>query len=309
MLINVSNKTLGAIFATLVALLVLVYATKGDGDTFERRLAVLDSASVSEIRVYPRATGGEEIRLFLEDSVWRVALPGGASEPVERDAIEAVFKNLATIEATRLVSRDTAAWAKFLVNDVGTRVTAYADEKIALDVIFGKFRFEQPRTMYTYARLAGEDEVYEVEGFFDPVFNQDRASFRDRTIVGGDFREWDRAIVSTPTYAYALIRTAPFEYEIGGAPADSLAAANYLRELQNLQGASFLDDVSPDELINPRRSVSISANGEADAIVVHEYAIDSATTAIVSSRRPDAVFDATGVAEKIFVEPTRLRKP
>lgn len=308
MLINVSNKTLGAVFAVLVALLLVVYATKNGGGSFERRVVVLDSAAVTEIRVYPRATGGEEIRLFREDSVWRVALPNGASEPTERTAIDAVFQNLSSIEATRLVSRDPDKWKEFLVDDVGTRVTAFAGEDTTLDLVFGKFRFEQPRNMFTYMRLIGEDEVYEVEGFFDPVFNQDRASFRDRAIVGGDFRVWSRVVVSAPENDYVLIRTAPFAYEINGAPADSLATANYLRELQNLQAAEFLDEIGAEDLTNPRRVLSITANGEANAVVVKEYAIDSATTAILSSRRSGAVFSGGGgISEKIFADPDRLR--
>lgn len=52
--------------------------------------------------------------------------------------------------------------------------------------MIGKFAFQQPRSMSTFVKLAGDIDIYEVEGFLDMIFNKTSNDFRDETIIKSD---------------------------------------------------------------------------------------------------------------------------
>ena len=66
---KISNKTLGGIFAVLVIIFLFLFVWNGEKNerSFREELVTIDSASVTEIIIFPKAKQHGEIKLFKED--------------------------------------------------------------------------------------------------------------------------------------------------------------------------------------------------------------------------------------------------
>ena len=293
MLKNVSNKTLGILFSVLliIALVIILSDSGGNERSFRTELVDIDTSAVSKIVIYPKKLNGGEINLFKQDSTWSVDLGDGKTATVPQSKINELTKQLLEVKPERLAGRGEKSWTEFEVDSSATRVEIYEGSDKTLNLLVGKFAFQQPRTMKTYVRLANDSDVYEVDGFLSMTFNQDANAFRDPTIIKGTERDWKSISFSYPAdSSFQLVKLNNKWKLSNGEPVDSAKSATTLRQIVNLRGTDFVDMVK-ESLGLPEYKLTIIKNDDSQIEVFGYKQGDKVI--INSSLNPDAYFDGS----------------
>lgn len=295
-----SNKQLGTVFAVLLIFIVIYWATDSGKNerTFREELVSIDTSAVTEIKLYPRAENYEEVRLFNYEGKWKLHLTPEKMVDVPESKIKNLLNQLLTIKPKRLAARGSDKWQSFEVDSTGTRVAVYEGNDLTLNIIIGRFAFQQPRTMNTYVRLANDTDVYEVDGFLSATFNQGHNSFRDNNIIKDDFENWTSLTFDYPADSSFQLTKLNNNWFVNDTPTDSAKTVSYFRSIQRLTNSNFVDlDVSGSM---PAYKLTISS-GSAETVVTG-YDLDS-TLVIHSTLNESGYFDGnkTDLGKKIFV--------
>ena len=300
-----SNKTLLILFAVLliIAVLIIMKNNSGSESTFKTELIDIDSSAVSQVIIIPKGDKEKEVKLFKDnDGIWKVDIGNGKSAVIEDGKLDNIFTQVLSIKANRLVAKDDSKWKEFGVDSSATRVEFYEGNDKTLDLVIGRFSFQQPRTMNTFVRLTDEDEVYEVEGYLGITFNKKADDFRNNTIISGDMANWTNVDYEYPAdSSFQLVKVGDKWTVAGGMEIDSAATVNELRKLSNISGSGFIEDVVMDSLKTPEMTLLISMlDGESVKVDAYKY---KDGYVIHSSLNPDAYFDGgkNKLLEKIFV--------
>ncbi|MBT8377598.1 MAG: DUF4340 domain-containing protein [Ignavibacteria bacterium] len=301
MSLKINNRTLGILFAILLVIVIFfVFVDSGKNErTFRQFLVNIDTTAVTEILIYPKSQNHKEVKLFKANGGWKVNLPNGASANVAESRISDLFKQLIAILPKRLAARDEAKWNEFQVDSTGSRVKVIQGMDVTLDLVIGRFSFQQPRTMNTFVRLYNDTDVYEVDGFLDMTFNQGANSFRDGTILNDDFNNWKQLQFNYPAdSSFQLIKTGS-DWFVNGLKADSTKAINYLRRLSQLSNTTFVDDFDSTNIISPTYLLNISTTDlkfiELKGFVNEDHYL------VRSTENPEVYFDGNSVGKTIFV--------
>jgi hypothetical protein len=296
-----NNKTLGIIFGGLILIAAAIYIFQGGESerTFREVLVDIDTTAVTEILIYPKSHKPNEVKLYKENNEWRVTLPSGSSAKVTDQRMTSLFSQLLAIQPKRLAARDESKWNELQVDSTGSRVKVFEGSDLTLDLVVGRFSFQQPRTMNTFVRLYNDKDVYEVDGFLDMTFNQGANIFRDGTVINSDYNKWKQIqFVYQADSSFQLVNTGS-AWLLNGKPADSLKTVNYLNRLRNLSNTSFIDDVKINSTTQPTYSLNITTS-DMKFIEVKCF-VDSTSSFIHSSQNPEAWFDGTSLTKTIFV--------
>ncbi len=297
-----SNFSLAVVFgALLVAVLVIYFTDLGKNErTFKSNIVDIDTSAVNEILIYPKVKKNKIVRLFKKNKKWFVNVSKTKTDNVPSAKIKSLFDELINIKANRVVSRSPKGWKEYEVdNKKAARIKMVENGDTTLDLLIGKFSFRQPRTMYTYLRLAGEKEVYEVEGFLSMTFNQSIESWRDKRVIFSNSDQWNKLVFDYPADSSFQLVKVDNKWEINGKPTDSLETARKLRTLADVYATDFVDDISADSLETPQYELTIQ--GQKDTIVVKGFKINKRFV-ISSSFNPGTLFDGNKgkLKEKLF---------
>jgi hypothetical protein len=141
-------------------------------------------------------------------------------------------------------------------DSLATRVKVMEGKKEALHLYVGKFSVHRPSgndpyqayggggvTGKSYVRLAGDKEVYAVEGFLPMTFNQGFDAWRDQR-----FLKLSRNDIQKITYTYPADSgfvlhndTTGWAWKLDNGPVDSAAVAHYLSLLSHRRYSTFAD--------------------------------------------------------------------
>jgi hypothetical protein len=306
---KVSNKTLIIVFGALVviaAIYMIIESSHGER-SFKTDIVNIDTAKVTAISIYPRATNHKEVRLYKEGKNWKVKLGNNLTANVPKNKIQSLLKMLVEVKPTRVAAQDKSKWAEFKVDTAGTNVKIFEGGDNTLDLIVGKFSFQQPRQMNTFVRLNGEDEVYETQGFLDMAFNQKPDYFRNNALVNDDPANWKKLTFTYPDSSFELVKK-DNHWTINGNNTDSAKTANYLRTLSHISSTSFVDNPSDSELGKAKYTLTIESSS-LGGIVITAYG-DTAGVIISSTENEGAYFNGkqSKLSEKIFVGKEHLLK-
>ncbi len=296
-----NNKILAIIFGILVLIGILIILFQGGKNerTFRDVLVDVDTTSITEILIYPKSQNHKEVKLFKDKDEWRVTLPAGKTAKVTDQRMSSLFAQLLAIIPKRLAARDESKWSELQVDSAGSRVKVFQDSKLSLDLVIGRFSFQQPRTMNTFVRLYNDKDVYEVDGFLDMTFNQGANIFRDGTVIKSDHNTWQQIQFVYPADSSFQIVKSGSTWLLNGKTTDSLKTINYLNRLANLSNNSFIDE--PEIIANdtPTYSLNITTN---DMKFIEVKAFQDITSLIIhSSQNPEAWFDGASLTNTIFV--------
>ena len=298
---KVNNKILGIVFGILLLIGAFIFVFDGGKTerTFREVLVDIDTSKVTEILIYPKSQNHKEVRLYKDKDEWRVDLPSGGNAKVVDQRISSLFSQLLAIIPKRLAARDESKWNELQVDSTGSRVKVFEGSKLSLDLVIGRFSFQQPRTMNTFVRLYNDKDVYEVDGFLDMTFNQGANIFRDGTVIKSDHNTWKQIQFTYPADSSFQLVKSGNEWLLNGKTTDSLKTANYLSRLANLSNNSFVDDVKIDPSSSPTFSLNITTS-DLKFIEIKGYQ-DSTSFLIHSSQNPEAWFDGNSISKTIFV--------
>jgi len=296
-----NNKTLGIIFGGLIVIAVVIFIFQSGKNerTFREVLVDIDTSAVTEIFIFPKSHKPNEVKLYKENNEWRVTLPSGGSAKVTDQRMSSLFSQLLAIQPKRLAARDESKWNELQVDSTGSRVKVFEGSDLTLDLVVGRFSFQQPRTMNTFVRLYNDKDVYEVDGFLDMTFNQGTNIFRDGTVINSDYNNWKQIQFVYPSdSSFQLVNTGS-AWLLNGNSTDSLKTANYFIRLQNLSNTSFIDDGKINPTTQPTYSLNITTSDM--KFIEVKYFVDSTSSFIHSSQNPEAWFDGTSLTKTIFV--------
>lgn len=300
-----SNKTQFIILLILV--LAVIYIYFGDGVRKESNLKAdlisIDTSKVSEIVISPKSNG-EKIKLHKENNLWKVELSDNKFASVPTEKVVNVLSTLLKIKPNVLVSRKKKSWDEYQVGENATKVEIYENGNKTLDLVVGKYSFQQPRRMNSFVRLANETEVYEVDGFLEMQFNQKKNSFRDNTIIKDNESNWVSLKFNYPDEKYSMIRDNG-TWKIDGIEADSLETVNYLKSLARLSSTEYIDS-----FIEGKTTKTITIQRDDNTNITLNEMVSDSTVVVNSSVNKDSFFDATknGLDNKIFVSKNKFIK-
>ncbi|MCB0628564.1 MAG: DUF4340 domain-containing protein [Lewinella sp.] len=297
-----NNKTLSIIFLVLLALYALPRLFSGNPDrSFRSELVVVDTSLVDQIELYPKTADGQKVTLRRDNGQWTVT-NGSIETQAMANSVQSILGQLRMIQAKRVVARQPEKWKDYEVEDENAvHVKAYNDGNELVDLIVGRFNFnQQTRQAQSYVRLAGEDEVYSVDGFLSMTFGQDFNAFRNKQILKLSGADQVTGLQWQGNGTTALFQKNDGNWIFNGQPVDSTAIAGYVDGLNFVSGSTFADGFNPAG--SPEQSLQIQTPTGPIAINAFRYTGGDKDFVIQSSQFPGALFssDSTGVYDRLF---------
>lgn len=305
MLKKFNNRTL---IIVLVALLVvfgimqIVSMQKGERN-FRAFLAQIDTASVNKIELI----GFKKDPMVFEQkgNSWQIS-QGAKVAQADKYGIDNILKSLSDLSVKKRVAVKKTQWEKYEVTDsLGTQMKVYEDGELSADLMIGRFSYKrmgQGFAMSTNARLMNEDEVYTVEGQLSMTVKRDFDGFRDKTLLKVPAAEIQSVKYTYPADSSFTLAKSGSQWMARNQPTDSVALDKYFKGLNNVRGASFVDEYNASG--NPVFKAQIQT--VSGSIEIEAYQ-DGDNYIMRSSQNEGAVFkEAKNTFEKIFASIEKL---
>lgn len=263
---KLNNKILIAILAVLAGVFVLsrVFRASSREGNLPKELIRVDTASVTEIKIYPKTEQNKEVRLVRDGKNWNVKMDN-RSNVVEKGSASNALSLLAHLKPLRLISKKKDKWREFNVSDTSTQVKLMKGSEVLADIRIGKIGFnQQPGQqqfgrggVFTYVRLSDEDEVYAVEGFLQTAFDRKYGDWRDKSFLQLSQNAITKVTFTYPADSGFVIEKRDKKWWLNDSEADSTKVKNFLSQLQYKDATTFADDFSA----QGTAPVSIQFNG------------------------------------------------
>ena len=176
---KVSFRVLLYILIALTCLTVISQiAKKMNGErTFRSELAAFDTARVTNLAISDVKNGNKSIELIKTGNGWKMKA-NGREYSTDMNYIKSMIWELTQLKAERIAATGRNKWKEFEVTDsIALRVTVKGKSRTLADLLVGKFSYQPPSNPYdqqgkmtSYVRIAGEKEVYAVNGFLQDEF-------------------------------------------------------------------------------------------------------------------------------------------
>jgi hypothetical protein len=305
---KLSIKTLGIIFLALLVIVAvfLIYDARHGDSSFSDNIVSVDTAKVTSIIIYPKSFNHKEVKIYKEGSAWKVNLSNNKTVIAPYEKVQELLVQLTTIKPLSVAAQSPDKWKEFKVDDSGTRVKVFEGNKITLDMTIGKFTYQQPRSMTSYIRVAGDNNVYLVNGFLDFAFNHDVDFYRDDNVIKDDFANWNKLTFTYPAdSAYQLVKTNN-HWEINGKAIDSAKVYSYLNSISKLSIPNFINN--PAQSLFSKAEYTLTIQSSALGIINVSAYEDSTSLAIVSSLHKETIFNGktADAWKRIFIGKSSL---
>lgn len=322
MLKNISSiKLIG-----ILAVLLLVYlgfeffGGKSRSKSFKTELVEIDTAKVSKLVIESK---GESLELIKENNAWKVSIGDGKYAAAQKNNVKSTLNSLLTIKPSRIVAKNPEKWKDYQVDSAGTRIQVFEGGKNTLDLVIGRFGFNQQamqqqqqmmmgsrgmQQFFSYVRLQNEDEVYVANNFMGMSINTDASDYRNKQLLSLTTDSISQIQFNYPADSGFVLSKVDSTWSISGSQPDSAATASYLSDLRYVNNSNFVDDVPASALVSPTVSMNIKQNGKGDIMVkafqhpVHKWIINS-------SENPLAYFADEELVKKLFIGSGKLLTP
>ena len=297
---KINNKLLVTVFVVLLAVVVLVEfmdSRKGNR-TFKSDLVEVVADDVTSIEIYPKAANGNLIKLFKENDLWKVE-SGRIKFNADQAIAGRMISEINEMKTKSVVATNKESWGKFEVTDsLGTSVKLLKGSSVLADIVIGKFSYSEPRNMTSYVRLAGEKEVYGVEGMLGMSFNRNINAFRDRTIIKSNKADWTKLTFSYPADSSFVLEKKGEKWMIGEMETDSASVVNYFNQIASLSDGSFTDEKPA---IAATHRLTIEGNNMMPKVEILGFYSDPENFVLESNQNPDTWINSKNTAKKVFV--------
>ncbi|MCB9219826.1 MAG: DUF4340 domain-containing protein [Ignavibacteriales bacterium] len=295
-----SNIKLWIILAVLIIAVAIIFSTDSTKKerSFRKDLVSIDTANVSEISLFPKSQKGKEVKLVKKDNIWKVTSENGKQFTVPKTKINNLFNQLLAIVPKRIAARSKDKWKEYQIDSASTIVVVNQGSEKVLDLMIGKFAFQQPRSMSTFVKLAKDNDVYEVDGFLDMTFNKDVNSFRNETVIKSDKDKWNKLKfeMENPDSSFELVKMDK-QWFINGQKTDSAKTEQTLNSLSRLTNSNFSNI---EKAAFPKQTNRLTIETGEQPIIITAYQ-DSTNYIIESSMNEENYFDGKSIGNKIFI--------
>jgi len=239
-------------------------------------LPALSLADVDGIEI----VGAETLRFARVGDGWTVN--GSAADAAEvRKLVAALADSAVTSE---LVARNPTSHARLGVDTAGRRVVVRKGGDTLLDLVVGS---SGGGFLGAYARLAGQDDVFQVRGALGGIVGRDAAAWRDRRIAAVAPDSVGRISIRHGAAETVLTRAGE-AWTVGDSPADSGAVRRLLGALADITAIGFASPAEAESLDfgRPDRRLTVLGLG-ADTLL--DLLVDSTEAGfrVRSTARPD----------------------
>ncbi|MBI1932259.1 MAG: DUF4340 domain-containing protein [Ignavibacteriales bacterium] len=301
-----SNKLLWIVLAILVIAVILIFTNESTKNerTFKEDLVTIDTAKVTSILIYPKSLQGKEVRLIKEKTLWKVTSELGKIYTVPETKIKNLINQLIMIKPERVAARSKDKWKEYQIDSASTRIEVNEGSKKVLDLMIGKFAFQQPRTMTTFVKLAGDNDIYEVSGFLDMFFNRNADSYRDETVIKSERQKWNKLKFESvnPDSSFELVKINNVWFA-DGSKTDSAKTDNVLNAIERISNSNY-KNIDKASLPNFTSKLTIDVENSSP-IIISAYR-DSTNYIIESSLNKENYFDGKNIGGKIFFRKNTL---
>ncbi len=305
---KVNNKILLIVLVGLVGILAItkLITSEKSRRTLETELVQIDTSRISEMRIYPMAENGEEILFTRGGTGWNVRMNEvtGSADP---GSVQNAFTELMNLETERLVARSEDKWSDYHVDDsLGTRVVIKEGRKVTLDLVIGRFDYQQPGGGYqgygrnqfsglTYVRKTDKDEVYAVQGFLAMHFNQNYNTWRNQWITNFSSAQLTKLVYDYPADSGFIAQKSDAGWMVAGLPADSVSMAQYLSSISRKRSSDFTDGFQPSS--PPDYQLTMEGDNM-NPLTIRAFVQPSGSIILNSSINPDSWFESS--REELF---------
>lgn len=322
MLKNISSIKLIGVFAVLVLVYfgIKLFSGESRSKSFKAELVEIDTAKVTKVLISGK---GEQLELIKESDAWKVSIGDGKYVQAQSGSIKSTLNSLLSIKPSRIAAKNQDKWKEYQVDSAGTRVQVFEGSKATLDLVIGRFGFNQQamqqqqqmmmggrggQQFFSYVRLEGENEVYVADNFMGMSINSDPSGYRNKQILSLTTDDISKIQFNYPADSGFVLSKIDSAWSIFGNQPDSAATANYLSDIRYLNNSNFVDDVPASALVSPTISMNISQNNQPDIMLkafqhpVHKWIVNS-------SDNPLSFFADEELVKKLFVGSEKLLTP
>jgi hypothetical protein len=315
---KIKMKWLAGLFAILLLLAVIVTvrnrsnSASSKNRSFKSELVSFDSSAVSAISIDPRYSN-QLIELKKTGEGWKL-VTNEAEYNADDQVVGGMISNLLSLRAKRIASKSKDQWKNFEVTDsLATRVKVYAGKKEVLNILLGKFSYQQPKnanpymyqqqqgSMTSYVRLEGDKEVFATDGMIAMAFNRQPNDFRNRSLIRSENENWNRISVAFADESYALVRQGD-NWTIDGLVTDSTATAKYVSALAWLSSPAFAEAETRTSG-EPACTMKIEGENMESPIKIDAFEADSLNGYVLTSSLNKGTYfsgNTSGLFSKVF---------
>jgi hypothetical protein len=290
---KLNNKILIIVFAALVAIYGLsrVFRASSRESNLPKELVTLDTAAITEIKIYTAKEFNKELRLVREGKNWTVK-SDNKSANVEQGSVNGSLGQFVHLKPIRLATKKKTKWKEYYVGDTSTQVKFMKGSEVLADLRIGRVQFDMqpgqqqfnPNSISTYVRLSDEDEVYSVEGFLESTFNKSYDDWRDKA-----FLRLKQNMITKVTFTYpadSVMEKRDKKWWVDNTEADSVKVKGYLAQLEYKNATTFADD--------------FKATGNAQAVIQFNGAAGNLGTVQAWKRTDDWAMNSTHQSNAYF---------
>ncbi|MCD4697215.1 MAG: DUF4340 domain-containing protein [Bacteroidales bacterium] len=310
-----NTKTLIVLLVVLLGIYFLTKLTEKEDRTFKSQLVELDTASVTQMKIIPKlGSDAGEIIFTRTGQEWKMESVGKIYKP-DKSSIGNILTELIRMKTERVAATDESKWKALEVTDsTASRVQVFKGNKVLADIYLGKFSYtqapqqnpyqqRQQARMFTNIRLAGDNNVYVVEGFIKMNIQPKVDSYRAKILCAAKKEDITKVAFNYPGLDNFTLTKENEHWMVNGQLADSTKTAQFLQKLQRLTSSNYVDGLEP-LTTTPSHMVVIEGNNilpvELKAFPVADTIHN---TIITSSIVPDTRYsgDKNRLFERVFV--------
>lgn len=300
---KLSNKILLAVLIVLIGIFALsrVFRAPSLEGNLQKSLVQVDTATVDQVKILVGDTN--QIVLKREGGNWTVQ-SNGNQRAADRGSINSMLGTMKELVAERMVSRKKEKWDVYQVGEQGTRVTLLSSGSEKADVYIGKAGFNQGQRQspyggggapYTYVRLAGENDVYAVDGFLVSQFNRGYDDWRNKNFTRIRKEEVVSIRFNYPDTSFVLQKQDSV-WRLDGEAIETNKVDTYLNKLQVKNLYEFADDFSPG---GPSPMV-VRFDGANGTVATIQGWVENERWVVTSNLQSNVYFDGTSTRKDLF---------
>lgn len=298
----------------LVVIFLITLMTRKEDRSFKKELVSFSPDEVTEILFNPDPAKDEKIRLLREQhGVWKVYSESIAYN-ADTSLISGMIRSIVNLQPERVAATDRSRWSEFQVDDsTGIRVEILGGKEVLADLIVGKFSYKPQQgqqamygqdrgKMSSYVRVAGEEEVYAVDGFLRMTFQANVSNLRNKALSATRRDDISRIVFTGPDDDSFVLEKQGERFLMEGVMTDSAETVRYLADIARMTSQDFVYDVTTGN--TPDYSVRIESNNTVP-IEIKAFVADTVHKYILTSTvNPGTYFSGYGknkLFERIFM--------
>ena len=298
---------LGLILAGILVFALRRLDERRPDPPFQAPLIEIDTAAVAAIRIHQVAS----LSFQREATGWIVS-DGRLHLKAVPSKMAELLNALHYIRAEHLL--EPAPGIDFgLDGESGISIRVYTSNGLTEAFTLGRFHYdEEMRRSITYLRLAGQREVYAVDGLQTLPLRAEFEDFRRRDLLRLPALRFDSIAYQRGDTTFCFYRSGDRWQSSDGQLLDSTEVAGFFQRLRRLQGATFADDF--DELMAQQlqhRSLALYHASLPTPLFVYSYHDSTRHPPFVlrSSQYPEIFFasDSSGLYRDVFAAPEAWR--